>query len=69
MNNYHAIAVNPLIYWFYRVFVAQMFCFITSLNSTLAKSLHNMQKCRNPLVYWFCGISCTSCTMFSCCAI
>lgn len=40
MNNYHAIAVNPLIYWFYRVFVAQMFCFITSLNSTLAKSCY-----------------------------
>nr|DAO69544.1 MAG TPA: hypothetical protein [Bacteriophage sp.] len=37
MNNYHAIAVNPLIYWLYRVFVAQMFCFITSLKSNLAK--------------------------------
>lgn len=40
MNNYQAIAVNPFVYWLCRVFVAQMFRFITSLNSTLAKSCY-----------------------------
>ena len=69
MNNYHTIAVNPLVYWFCRVFVAQMFRFITSLNSTLAKSCYCKPNGCNSLVYWLCGISCTSCTMFSCCAI
>lgn len=69
MNNYHAITVNPLVYWLCRVFVAQMFCFIISLNSTLAKSCYREPNGRKSLVYWLCGFSCTSCTMISCCAI
>ena len=40
MNNYHTITVNPLVCWLYRAFIAKMFCFITSLNSTLAKSCY-----------------------------
>nr|DAW77690.1 MAG TPA: hypothetical protein [Bacteriophage sp.] len=44
MNNYHTIAVKPLVYWLCCTFIVQMFCFITSLNSTFAKCCYRKSK-------------------------